>query len=241
MRGARLRTLRRRCDAPSSAPIIQIASAALSTQLQRGCCLVAASLAHSLRPWRLQHVVAGQFDRPATDSDRWPMPRRAPVFKVLRLPVTAPAAHSAAGTALVACVSPARPGHGRVAGRAESGCRGTATLNCYAAGATLARSRTVSSYRPLAVSGCKLPLNFKLLSAAGTPGSPVTWLVIRFVTLGGTFAPYQRCYKNVLKEAISENWNQRNKGTYTCSVRFIPIREAASPFFKKLTRVCRAD
>ena len=69
LRGARLRTLRRRCDAPSSAPIIQIASAALSTQLQRGCCLVAASLAHSLRPWRLQHVVAGQFDRPATDRD----------------------------------------------------------------------------------------------------------------------------------------------------------------------------
>jgi hypothetical protein len=162
------------------------------------------------------------------------MPRRAPVFKVSRLPVTAPATHSAAGTALVACVSPARPGHGRVAGRAESGCRGTATLNCYAAGATLARSRTVSSYRPLAVSGCKLPLNFKLLSAAGTPGSPVTWLVIRFVTLGGTFAPYTRCYKNVkLKEAISENWNQRNKGTYPCSVRFDPDSRSCFAIFQK--------
>ena len=199
----------------------------------------------SLRPHGVCNMLPGSLTGlPLTRTAGPPirMPRRAPVFKVSRLPVTAPAAHSAAGTALVACVSPARPGHGRVAGRAESGCRGTATLNCYAAGATLARSRTVSSYRPLAVSGCKLPLNFKLLSAAGTPGSPVTWLVIRFVTLGGTFAPYTRCYKNVkLKEAISENWNQRNKGTYTCSVRFIPIREAASPFFKKLTRVCRAD
>ena len=115
----------------------------------------------SLRPHGVCNMLPGSLTGlPLTRTAGPPirMPRRAPVFKVSRLPVTAPAAHSAAGTALVACVSPARPGHGRVAGRAESGCRGTATLNCYAAGATLARSRTVSSYRPLAVSGCKLPL-----------------------------------------------------------------------------------
>ena len=120
--------LRRRCDAPSSAPIIQIASAALSTQLQRGCCLVAASLAHSLRPWRLQHV-AGQFDRPATDSDRWP------------------ANSNAASSSCIQGIAFAR--------------------DC--AGSTHSRRHRLSGMRvtrPLAVSGCKLPLTSVQLQVA---------------------------------------------------------------------------
>ena len=93
----------------------------------------------------------------------------------------------------------------------------------------------IGHWQSAAASYRSLQFNFKLLSAAGTPGSPVTWLVIRFVTLGGTFAPYTRCYKNVkLKEAISENWNQRNKGTYTCSVRFDPDSRSCFAIFQKV-------